>query len=499
MMHHHPPRADRYRRRFYCPALESSLLVLVALAALRIGSPVADAKILSGHLTTYQNWAFLARFCFLSEKGRFQYDFIIHNKYTEANLLLYYDSPQQWPAVYPSNKTCLERESVLRRDLGQIVSLSPHTSYTQISGCYFTHGTDPATGKNESEAAVRCSSYREFRSARPRWWFIALSDCHSDLGLNVSYWISLTNAEPGNFWREHFSADEFYILPELIVGSAFYVVLFGLSIYVAAQLKTRRLLHVTYKLFMMSLLTQLWGLLFQVYSYVTRALYGYDLHGFHLAGNLLEAVSETCFTSLLLLMSLGYTVTKSVLTPVQSWRLSLFIGLTVSLQLLLFIYQAEAFDPGLVLYLYESPPGYGLIALRIWAWVVFVACCYKTSKAAAAKFHFYGSLLSLGSAWFLCQPLVVITMTFFVDKWVRESVVKGFSLWVVFVGHCMFLYVTRPSTANSNFPFHIRTFQVVPIAGEGQGNSYEPNGRSPHIVMRYFTVTNSQPMVSTIT
>lgn len=148
----------------------------------------------------FQNWAFLARFCFLSDKGKFKYDFVIRDGDTEANLLLYYDSPSQWPSVYPSNKSCLERESVLRRDLGQIVSLSPHSAYTGITGCLFT---------NENRTEVRCNSYREFRSSRPRWWFIAISECHSDKGLNISYYISLTNAEPGSFWREHFSADEF--------------------------------------------------------------------------------------------------------------------------------------------------------------------------------------------------------------------------------------------------------------------------------------------------
>lgn len=118
-------------------------------------------------------------------------------------MLLYYDSASQWPSVYPSNKTCSEKESVLRRDLGQIVSLSPHASYTEISGCSFT-------SKEQNE--VRCRSYREFRSQRPRWWFIALSDCHSEHGLNMSYWISLTNGEPGDIWKRHFSADEFCII-----------------------------------------------------------------------------------------------------------------------------------------------------------------------------------------------------------------------------------------------------------------------------------------------
>ncbi|XP_011499139.1 PREDICTED: transmembrane protein 145 isoform X1 [Ceratosolen solmsi marchali] len=446
-----------------------------------------DARILTGQLITNQNWAFLARFCFLSEKGKFQYDFIISSNNTETNLLLYYDSATQWPNVYPSNKTCVERELVLRRDLGQIISLSPYSSYTDISGCSFI-------GEEKNE--IRCTNHREFRSSRPRWWFIALSNCQSKSGLNITYWISLTNAEAGSFWREHFSADEFYILPELIVASFIYILLICFSIYIALKLRTRRLLHVTYKLFMLSLVAQLCGLVCEIFSYVYRALKGFDFTGIFLLGNMFEACSETAFTTLLLLMSLGFTVTKSILTAMEIWRLSAFVTLTISLQLLLFIYESEKFDPGLVLYMYESPPGYGLLALKIWAWVVFVISCYKTSKNAISKFPFYGSLLSLGSSWFLCQPFVVLTITFLTDKWIRESIVKGSSLWVIFIGHATFLYVTRPTSVNNNFPFHIRTFQVVPIGGDGQGHSYELHSQTPTTL---FNLSHSTRTVSTIT
>ena len=119
---------------------------------------------------------------------------------TYPNLLLYYDSRTQWPSVYPSQKSCLEKEKVLDKNLGQIISLNPYDSYEEASGCVFT-----TPFKNETS----CSSHREFRSSRPRWWFIAISDCSSSNGINVTYNISLRNGEPGDFWREHFSADEF--------------------------------------------------------------------------------------------------------------------------------------------------------------------------------------------------------------------------------------------------------------------------------------------------
>lgn len=65
----------------------------------------------------------------------------------------------------------------------------------------------------------------------------------------------------------------------------------------------------------------------------------------------------------------------------------------------------------------------------------------------------------------------------------------GLSLWIVFIGHVTFLFVTRPSSANSNFPFHIRTTQVVPI-DSGQGHSYEPRGRTTTTL---FTLSHSPP------
>lgn len=51
-----------------------------------------------------QNWAFLARFCFLSEEGQFEYVIDYNEDQGDINLLLYYDTDDQWPAVYKSNK-----------------------------------------------------------------------------------------------------------------------------------------------------------------------------------------------------------------------------------------------------------------------------------------------------------------------------------------------------------------------------------------------------------
>lgn len=206
------------------------------------------------------------------------------------------------------------------------------------------------------------------------------------------------------------------ILPLLIATACIYVIVTTISFYVALQLRSRRLLHISYKLFMISVLCQLLGLLCEIYSYVNLGLRGAPAENAHLLGQLSGACSETLYTVLMLLLALGYTVTKSVLTSSQVRWLILFISITASCQMSLYIYQSEIFDSGLVLYIYESPPGYGLIALKLIAWFVFVTRCFKTIRKLNTKLHFYFSLIILGSMWFLCHPLTVYAYISFIVK-----------------------------------------------------------------------------------
>lgn len=149
----------------------------------------------------------------MTDQGSFNYDFIIRSikkREPNVNLLLYYDAPDQWPSVYPSNKSCEEKESILSISRGQLVPLSLDPGLSKVSGCRRLNDSLLTTD-------LRCTSYRKFKSARPRWWFIALADCSSDSGLNITYNISMTNGPPGSFWREHFSADEFCKYPQIII------------------------------------------------------------------------------------------------------------------------------------------------------------------------------------------------------------------------------------------------------------------------------------------
>lgn len=71
-----------------------------------------------------QKWVFLARFCFLSQDGKFSYEIEYNLEYAVQKLLLYYDTPNQWPAAYNPSRTCEDRESLLMVENNQIINLT---------------------------------------------------------------------------------------------------------------------------------------------------------------------------------------------------------------------------------------------------------------------------------------------------------------------------------------------------------------------------------------
>jgi len=76
----------------------------------------------------------------------------------------------------------------------QVISLSPRTPF--LSGC------------SEDKGVITCVNDRRFRSARERWWFLAISNCNTTQGLSITYKFLMTNGPVEDYWRHHFSADE---------------------------------------------------------------------------------------------------------------------------------------------------------------------------------------------------------------------------------------------------------------------------------------------------
>ncbi|XP_063601279.1 transmembrane protein 145-like [Penaeus indicus] len=417
-----------------------------------VHSPSAtEAKFIEGYLKTAEKWAFLTRFCFLSDDGTFSFDVEYDIEYAMEKILLYYDSPHQWPAVYKSEKNCQEREAVMKRENNQFINL---TLVSINSECeVIRHPGDKAT--------YHCKGSRSFRSVRERWWFIAISNCDSTRGLELRYRFTMTNGY--DYWHKHFSADEFYILRTDLTALILQLGILFLSLLAASELKNRQLFHSTYRLYMTAVVLQVSGLAFLSLHYGRYGYNGVGLENSKLLGRVLLSIGTVVMVLMLLLMGKGFNITRGRLRQASAVRLTLFMCIYSITYTTLFIYEQLIFDPGEVLYLYESPAGYGLIVLRLLAWFMFCYNCFFTIKHYPEKSSFFIPFYAFYTLWFISGPIVIIISNHVIDKWVREKVVNGVELSITLLGHAFFLFLTRPSAANKNFPYHVRTSQITAL------------------------------------
>ncbi|CDQ85759.1 unnamed protein product [Oncorhynchus mykiss] len=294
------------------------------------------------------------------------------------NILLYFDDSSQWPAVYKKpDKDCYQKEAVLRPENNQVINLT--TRYTW-SGCV-------VEGEGDEEV-LSCVGGRSFRSVRERWWYIALSKCGGE-GLQLEYEMKLTNGQ--SFWTQHFSADEFGILETDITFLVIFSLVFILSCYFAYNLKGRQLLHTTYKMFMTAAGVEVVSLLFHC---IYWGLYARDGVG----NGSLKIMGEhdhhkhpdkgccynTCWGTY-------------CNTPLCYLRVKL-VGCG-PLEWLYDVVSVCFFDPGEVLYAYDSPAGYGLMGLQLLAYVWFCYAVLISLKHYPEKQPFYIPFFTAYTLW----------------------------------------------------------------------------------------------------
>lgn len=102
----------------------------------------------------------------------------------------------------------LENSTEFRNDVEEL--FEPSTSGSGDNKRVRRHIGPPMFSKPEGRGTiiVSCSNIGGFTSSRERWWYIAVSNCGSGKGIDISYQFRMTNGAPGDFWHEHFSADE---------------------------------------------------------------------------------------------------------------------------------------------------------------------------------------------------------------------------------------------------------------------------------------------------
>uniref|UniRef100_A0A8B9PC37 Transmembrane protein 145 n=1 Tax=Apteryx owenii TaxID=8824 RepID=A0A8B9PC37_APTOW len=375
------------------------------------------------------------------------------------------------PAPCPD---CLAKESVIRPENNQVINLT--TAYAW-SGCQVL--------LQDSVRYLSCASGRSFRSVRERWWYVALSKCGGD-GLQLEYEMVLTNGK--SFWTRHFSADEFGILETDITFLLIFVLIFLVSCYFGYLLKGRQLLHTTYKMFMAAGGVEVLSLLLCCGYWGQYACDGVGNASLKILAKLLFSVSFLIFLLMLILLGKGFTVTRGRISHTGSVKLSVYMTLYSITHVVLLIYEAEFFDPAQVLYTYESPAGYGLIALQFLAYVWFCYAILITLKQFPEKQPFYVPFFAAYTLWFFAVPVTALIANFGIPKWAREKIVNGIQLGIHLYAHAVFLVMTRPSAANKNFPYHVRTSQIG-IVEEGAAGAKFPH----HVYGNVTFISDSVP------
>lgn len=130
------------------------ILVVSTAKSPHYGGNVVEGKYVEGHLKTVDNWAFLARFCFLSGRGRYEYEIEYERRFGELQLLLYYDDKTQWPSVYKKSQTCQEKLNVLSIRDNQIVTLSSKAPHNIYSGCTLRSSKDPIASTTTQKPVI---------------------------------------------------------------------------------------------------------------------------------------------------------------------------------------------------------------------------------------------------------------------------------------------------------------------------------------------------------
>ncbi|RUS71273.1 hypothetical protein EGW08_020965, partial [Elysia chlorotica] len=402
-----------------------------------------DAKWAEGTIIdNYGDWIFLTRFCFLSDVGKMHYQLEYPQDFAIENLLFYYDVPGQWDAVYKRGLDCDQKVSALNGK--NIFEMD-----------MFFCGTTIKDGRPWYE----CNGTMDFASSRERWWYVTVSRCGAPAstqvsGLHLYYKLHMTNGD--DLLHKEFSADEFYILLIDIIFFILYIKIMVLSIICAVKLKSRQLLHSTYKLYMACVTLWTLHLLCMVIAWGSYGTTGWEMRRMEVFGRILAAGSNVIFILMLVLLAKGYTIVRGRLTNKAMVKITLFICLYLITSVALFIWEGSFFDPGLVLYYYESPPGYCMVAIILLGWLWFTKAAVFTLKHFKAKTNFYITFYVIYTIWFWASPVIILIAMFSMAKWTREKTVNGVQQFVAYLGHLIFLILTMPNKVNTNFPYHIK-------------------------------------------
>jgi hypothetical protein len=385
---------------------------------------VCNAAYYEGALKTSAKWHYLGKFCVSNQferKGILRYK-IEANLTKTAKMMLYLDTENKtegaWEPVYSGKDTL---------DCQQLVDMNNGIT-TIVSGV-------------EHEFTIE-DDYRAY------FWFMAVADCDSKDGLDITYRLWFSN--PGNIWYQQFSYDEQGVCQYYIFFTLLFLTLLTIHLVGVFQLIKMESWHPIIRVLTTALTSQFLACLCEMIHYLIYLTDGVGSPDLKALGDLLAMITQIVIMFLCILVAKGWAITTSYLSDKNI--LIVATSLLLLSYLALFISDHAATDPASTLYFYDSVPGLIVILLRIGVTAWFLWCLRATVgfETLPEKRKFYTLFGFCYTVWFLLLPGIV-ALAYALPEWVRFKTVGGLSLSADALAFIVFVVILSPSRAVSFF------------------------------------------------
>ena len=417
--------------------------------------------------------------------------------------------------VYQSDQTCMWRDRQSRR-WGNTFDLGTWWSYSSTTGEGLPNhlattetknaglGWFPVTNTNVTQGDWRYASLElTVASSSPKWFYFVVSNClpsrkitaneiKTGLPNNKNYAIVGTPPElvcslkndgfcqgpldhlwySFNFMNDerHVSYDESTYFSTRLTMTILYSVLILVVFSHVHTLSKRKKLHHTVKLLMFSVFISLLGHVLGL-SYwnqiekgevMTRNYQGANQEAIvawpetiKVAATFCDLLSHVMTLVLLILIAKGWTITRRKISAMGRVRLSIYATIYGCVYLSALGWSIWGFDPALVTFLYESPPGALIQTMRFFSSLWFAYACWTTVRSNPQKRKFYAIFSSFFFVWIVIVPFLVIICTSRVSLSHRGQTMFLIEHVIMLIGHIVLTVLWTPSNFDRIFPFFV--------------------------------------------
>jgi len=213
----------------------------------------------------------------------------------------------------------------------------------------------------------------------------------------------------------------------------------------------QKYVHPLIRLFAVVVTVQYLFIVCKLTHYVIFANNGKGIIYMDYLGDILEVVAKVCFILMILLLSLGWTITSE--SAVGKGYVGSSVFLYAGIWITILIWKLAVEDPAEV---YVSYPlrVMQFILLAIWflfalGFVLIIVLNWRKEDNPVKK-QLFGRLGILYGVWFIGLPTAVI-LSYLQDPWIRDKIVVSVAICFSVVAHTVMSFLLWPSRAEEYF------------------------------------------------